>query len=312
MADSSLQYKFEIGMESTYGDGGASFTAIPNANTGRPVPGLKTFQNPSYNGSLGRSKEYVTLSTFSVPINIFLKGSGTAGTTPELTKLLRIMGLQHTNTPATSDAYKVRDTGHESAGIKVNLAGKQYLLTGARMLDGKITLQGGDRATLTGNVVGLNGGVTAVAYSAPSFTDSAIVPAVVTNMALTINGNTHVIKDMTIDLSMTQDEIPSINAANTTGIEEIAIGPRLYGVEFLARIDSNNDLEFWTALSASSEWAVASTGFGSAGNLIDFDFSNMQIMNIVPEEFANQLWYKVTANINYHATAANEFQMAFK
>jgi hypothetical protein len=312
MADSSEQYKFEIGMESTYGDGGSSFTAIPNANTGFPVPGIKTFQNPSYNGSLGRSTEYNTLATWSVPINVYLKGSGTAGNPPELTKLLRIMGLQHFPSPGVSDSYRVRDTGHESAGIKVNLAGKQYLLTGARMLDAKITLQGGDRATLTGNVVGLNGGVSEVAYSAPSFADSAIGPAVVTNMALTINGNTHVIKDMTIDLSMTQDEIPSINANNTTGIEEIAIGPRLYAVEFMARVDSSNNLEFWTALSASSEWAVASTGFGSAGNLIDFDFSKMQITKIAIDKFANQLWYKVTANINYHATAANEFQMAFK
>ena len=310
MADTARQYKFQLGVESVYADGGSSFTDLPVAYTGIPELDLKKFEVPVYNGSLAQQKTYYSPQVYTVPLSFYLKGSGTAGTAPELDKVFRAAGLQATNTPVTSQTYKPRDTGHESFGAKVNLNGVEYALSGARITKLSIPMKGGEPVTVTGELKGLYNAPTGVAYSAPTFADVLIAPPVCYSSALTIAGTSYVIPEFTINLEYDFDVIPSINAANN-GIAEIAFSGRKYGGEFLVQRAAGNDIEFWTALTASTELAVLQTSFGSAGNKVDFDFANMQLTSVKPEYAYNQQFSRVQFQMNYNATAASEFQLKF-
>lgn len=310
MADTARQYKFSMGVEAAYADGGSSFTDIPIAYTGIPDLETKRFDVPVYNGSLAQQKAYFSPQIYTVPLSFYLKGSGTAGTAPELDKIFRAAGLQATNTPATSQTYKPRDTGHESFGFKVNLNGVDYAGAGARITKLSIPMKGGEPVLCTGEIKGLYVAPAVAAYSAPTFADVAVTPPICYSSALTIAGTSYVIPEFTIDLEYDFNVVPSINASNN-GIAEIAYSGRKYGGSFLVQRTTANDIEFWTALTASTELAVLQTSFGSTGNKVDFDFANMQLTEVKPEYAYDQQFYRCKFQMNYNATLASEFQLKF-
>lgn len=310
MASSENQYKMSIGMESSYGNGGASFTDFPNFKEGIPEDALDKFDLPIVGGSLAQQKTYYTCKTIDVPLSFYLKGASGAGTVPELSKILRMAGMSITTSASTSNTWSPRSTGFESAGVTVNLAGVEWLLIGARVTELTIPLKGGEKVLVTGKMRGINGGQTANAYSDPTFADVAIFPPTVSSMTMTVGGNTHVIPELTLKLINTSFTIPDINGANS-GISEITVdGTRQWGFDFLVQRDANCDLEFRTALLASTELAFASGGFGSAGgNKWDFDFANGQLTKVTPVYQFGRQYLKCEGQINYNATLASEFSM---
>jgi hypothetical protein len=225
-----------------------------------------------------------------------------------LGKLFRSFGLEETLSASTSQTWKVRDTGHESASFAVNVDGVQYLATGSRGEELKINLEAGKATICEGNIRGLYNAPTAVAYSAPTFADETVVPANVASMAMTINAATHQIPKMSITIKNVGDYIEDINSVN--GIYVYEITGREYEVEGIALRDASNDLEWWSQLTTPTIVAVASTGYGTAGgNKIDMDFANFQFTSVEPAEYKGRPAYAFKGAINKHATAATEFQL---
>lgn len=302
-------HKMTVGMESAYGDGGATPTAVPVFyEDARPAIDIQKFENPAYGGSLGRSKMFFGKKFYTLPAKFYLKTSGTAGTVSELGKLLRACGLQETINAGVSVVYSPRNTGMESVGLTVNLDGVDYVVKGTRGESLKIPLEAGNPVICEAAFKGLYTAPTVVALSAPTFADAAVTPPVVENMALTIGGATFVLRKLTLELKNLLGIRDSINAANG-GVQQIDVIGREYGGSFTVEVDASNDIEFWTSLIGATEMAVASTGFGAVGNRIAIATSTMQLEEVKPAVDQGVTVYEVTFRINKHATAASELSI---
>lgn len=301
-------YRLQIATEAAYGDGGTVFTDIPAFFDGLPEVTHAKHENPTYGGSLGRNKFFLGKSVTSVNLSFFLKGSGSAGTASELSKLLQILGVSETISAGVSVVYAPKNSTFASAGIKINLDGTEYWLKGSRAESLSIPLEAGNPVICKMGVKARYLAPTSVALGSPSFADSAVTPPVVESMAVTIGGNTHIIPRMTLELKNVVAEKDSLNAANR-GLEEIVIVGREWGGSFMVEVDANNDLEYWTNLIAATEMAVASTGFGSAGNKIAISTSTLQLEDVKPAVLNGTRMYEVTFRINKHATLASEFSL---
>lgn len=301
-----------VGIETAYGDGGATPTAVPVFNEAMPSFDHDKIENPVYGGSLGRNKFFLGKSVGSASLKFFLKGAGTAGTAPEIGKLIRLAGLQETISAGVSVTYAPRNTSHESGTLTFNLDGVEYAMKGVRAEKLTIPLEAGQPVRAELSVKGLYNAPTAASLSAPTFADSAVVPPICAGMALTIGGGTFVLPKFTLELANVLNVAESVNGvAAARGIQEIRVVGREYGGSFTVEVDTVNDVEFWTSLTGATELAVASTGFGAAGNLIKVSTSVLQIEDVKPGALNGTRVYEVKYRINKHATAASEFQLSF-
>jgi hypothetical protein len=303
-------HKVSIAVEVAYGDGGTGHADIPVFYTEAiPTVEMDRLENVLYSGSIGRTKFYAGRTTYSLPLKFYLKGSGTAGTAAEVSQVFEGAGLDITD-GASTVTYVPMEASHPSVGILVNLDGIQYWLKGARAEDLKITFEAGKKAICEANFKGLFVAPTAVAFAAPTFANASILPPTTQSMALTINSKTHVISKFVLDLKNVLVPKDNINAANY-GIASLEIVGREFGGNFIVEVDADNDLEYWTALMASTEVAIASTGIGAAGNLISIATSTMQIEDVKPVDVNGIRCYDVAYRINAHATPASELVITF-
>ena len=304
---------FKVGVETVYGDGGATPTFLPIFyEDARPTMDIQKFENPVYSGSLGRSKMWFGRKFYNMPFKFYLKGSGTAGTAPEIGKLFRGAGLQETIVAVTSVTYSPRDTGFESINCDVNLDGTQYSIAGTRIESLKINLEAGNPPLCEGTLKGIFLAPTVVSFPVVSFADAAVTPPVAEGMAITIGGGTFVLRKFSVELKQILGVRDSINAvAGSGGVKQIDIIGREWGGTFTVEVDTANDVEFYTNLMAATEMAVASTGFGSTGNKIKISTSTLQLEDIKPAADQGMTTYDVTFRINKHATPASEFSLQF-
>jgi hypothetical protein len=304
-------HKTTIGLETVYGDGGATPTPVPLFATTFPEDNPTIYENPVFPGSLGRNVAYIGLNYFRFNGSFWLKGSGVAGTAPEIAKLLKIAGLGETLVAVTSATYSPVNSAHDSAGLTVNIDGVDYVIPGTRISNLKIPIKAGEPVTCEAEFQGLYASPTAVAYSAPTFADAAVVAPVATAMALTIGGASFMVPEINLEIKNVVPLIKSVNAANR-GIAEMPIMGREYGGKLVAIRDANNDIEWWTNYIGSTEVAVASTGFGAAGNLIAPSFSKLQIVKIKPMDYEGMPAYDIDFRINLATTLAGEFSLQFR
>lgn len=299
----SVEYAFQIALETAYADGGSSFTDLPVFIDGRPKMLKDIHESAIYRGSIARSTFYTGKKWYEVAAKFFLKGSGTPGTAPELSKLLQIFGLKETVSGGVSVVYAPDDaTADKSGGIKINLGGVQYYMKGVRG-SLKVPLVAGQPVLCEANLIGCFNAPTAVATPTPSYTDLAIDPPPVQTMALLIGGNSHIIPQFTLMLENQIEHADSINAGTgQNGINELVIVRRNYGFEALVEVDGNNDIEYWTNLNASTEMALASTGFGAAGTKIAIAAGALQLEDVEPVEHIGKHYYQIKGRINYNAS----------
>ena len=150
-----------------------------------------------------------------------------------------------------------------------------------------------------------------MAFAAPTFTDSAMKPQIVQNLGMTIGGNTFVIEKLTLNLKSKLETEGSLNATNTQGVNEIAFLSREYDGTIVLKRDANSDIEYFSALVGATELAVASTGFGPAGNKISVSWSAFQVDKVTPLFVAGQQYYTVDFRINKSDTRAHELSITF-
>lgn len=302
-------YKCEIGVEAAFGDGlgGGAFTPIPLTFDSIPELVDDPTTLPVIGGSKARQPSYPDGKMWKIPFKFYLKGSGTAGTASELGKLFRICGLDETVNAGVSVTYDPQDSGYESGTLKINRDGVQYLCAGTKGEVLKIPLIAGKRTICEGTLRSLYTEPTGVAYSAPTFADAAVSIPIVQSLGLTIGGNTHVIPEITFTLDMSVEPEPNVNAAND-GINDWAYDIRNWTYETFLKRDATSDIEMWTKYGASTNVALSSTGYGSAGNIHEFDAANSQIISVKEVKRVGAVYYQVTAGFNYHATLASQFR----
>jgi hypothetical protein len=295
-----------------YGTEGASYADLPIHIESFPEYDPELIDQPVYTASLGRTTSIVGAGIWTIPMKFYTKGSNAAGTAPELGKLFRGFGMKETISAGVSVIYTPVTPAQalESVSIKTNLDGLQYKALGAFGKSLTLTMEGGKPILAEMSFLGLYNAPTVVALPVPSYTDVAVVPPLCKSGVVTIYSQTHVIPKLVLKLeNVMPPYIEDINSGNV-GIKRIEILNREYSGTVTVEVDANNDDQWWTDLGASAERAVAMTGFGSAGNLIDIDFNKLQWTKIKPVNYKGKQAYEADFRINYDATT--EFSLAFK
>ncbi len=200
-----------------------------------------------------------------------LKGSGAAGTPPDIGPLLEACGLIHVNTPATSDIYYSSSTDEKSATIWFKDGGDEdeFRLTGCR---GQVTFDvaagefGKASFTIRGHI-----GQLPAATSAWSPTYDATVPVPVLNKPLVIGGDTFEQSKISIDFGNELASPAVLNQAD--GFGEIRItkrAPKISATIFPFAAATASPLVDLTG-NAVQTLTMATVG-SAAGNLWAFSF----------------------------------------
>ncbi|WP_444891780.1 hypothetical protein ACJJIE_00005 (plasmid) [Microbulbifer sp. TRSA001] len=146
--------------------------------------------------TLGELQGVFAGTLMEVTFDAEIKGSGTAGTPPEVAPLLRACGMAETITASTSVEYQPASEDHESATLYFHEDGSLYILTGVRgtfstaLTAGEV---GKFSFTLTGHVSGPSDA------SLPVASYSDVVPPPAIKMPFTVGGYGAVISSLSLD-----------------------------------------------------------------------------------------------------------------
>lgn len=115
--------------------------------------GLKMVERPALRANLNSLKKLYAGSMMALSITCEMKGSGAAGTAPEIGPLLRACGCSETISGGVSVTYKPVSTGHESVTLYLYQDGTRLKLTGCRG-SAEFSLAAGGKPMVTFNLTG--------------------------------------------------------------------------------------------------------------------------------------------------------------
>lgn len=218
---------------------------------------------------------------FQVTLEVYLKGSGTAGTPPEYGPLLRACGWSETIVPVTSVTYAPVTPGAESCTIYYFKDGKRYAVTGCRGTF-TATIEDGVPARLLFTMTGHCTGPTDVALPSPTYQATAPVAAI--NLAsLAVDGYTAPVSAINFDSGNVIE--PFDNITEVDGYGEVNIGDRDV-VGSLDPVEVLNATYDWDAKFKADTVAAFDTGTvgGTGGNIWRVQMPQLGYLDVVPSE----------------------------
>lgn len=211
--------------------------------------------------SIGALKSLYGGMLVTVTFTTEIKGSGTAGTAPEIGPLFTGAGCSETVVAVTSVTYKPVSTGHKSVTIWYYHDGTLVKFTGCRgnftctMAAGAV---GKIQWTFTGHLT------TQTDVSATPATYDSTVPGVIIGTTFTVGAYAAVINQLVFDPNNSISAVPSFSA--TDGFGEVRVTQR----DVQGTIDpelvviATND--FLAQFKSTTSMALATGTIGTAGN----------------------------------------------
>lgn len=239
-----------------------------------------------YNGPVG---SVPGSKSASVTFDVEVRGSGTAGTAPNIGTLLKGHGLVETVSAATSVTYEPADdpTGYTSGGP--NTIDTEYIEDGnaVEILDGAVTalsITGSSNEiavanmTIQGAYEGESGG-----NSFYSYTPSTIVPPPFKGITATFNGVAlDCPTNFTFDTGATGQLIEC--ATQTDGYKGAEVTQHIATMQIDFRAQAFGTFNPFTQLYAGTQAAFVLTWGTTAGNIITIRSDNAQVLDVTPEE----------------------------
>lgn len=267
-------------IESTYDTDpilSAATDAVEVENLAFSFEGARMHERQTVKESLSsRAQSYGgTLGTLS--FDVYLRGSGTAGTPPDFDALLQACGMNPTNVPATSDTYAPISTAIKSVWIDWFEDGLQHSLGGCRGTM-SASLEGGVRGKLSFTMTGHHTKPTDVALPTPTY-DSTIPPTVINLSSFAVDSYAANVAALSFDLGITLAMPTDITAVDGFGEVEIT-GRKLTGsIDPLAKLIATYD---WVTKWQSEASVALDTGVvGSvAGNRWQLQFPTAQYVEV--------------------------------
>lgn len=231
----------------------AGSNAVLVQNVVPKVSGLRMVERPAIRANLNDVQAVYGGQLMELSFDCEIKGSGTAGTAPEIGVLFRGCALHETVVAVTSVTYNPISSAHESITLYWYEGGKKlHKITGAR---GDYTI----KATAGGLMLAsfkFTGHYTAPTdQSIPSPTYLTTVPRTALSMTITVGGVAVVARDWTVAAGQTVAMPPSIQASD--GYSEIQItdqkfsGTMTIEAELASVIDVDTQLQNGTGLTFS-------------------------------------------------------------
>lgn len=254
-----------IKVESTYNTDAvpvASTDAVLISNPSWSHEGARMLDRNHVKTTLDTVKKKYGGSLMSVSFDMEMKGSGTAGTAPEMAAALRACGLGETVVASTSVTYAPVSSSLESATIYYYQDGKRYILTGCR---GNVSfnMTAGEYGVASFNFTGHIGTIADVAL--PSGTFDATEPTALIGLSFTIGAFAAEIN--ALEFGLNNEIITPASISASDGYGEIRIGGR----DVSGSIDPEDELiateDFIADWKAGTELALDTGVVGStAGN----------------------------------------------
>lgn len=238
----------------------------------------RMLERPAVRASLGMLRHVYGGTLKSVTFAVEVKGSGAAGTVPEIGALLRACGFGETIVAATSVTYAPVSTALDSVTIYYYQDGVLQKLLGCR---GTITgtFAAGQIGKLNFTFTGHLATETDTALVTPTY--DSTVPAPVINSPFTLGGTAIVVNQVGFDMQNQIAPVPSVAA--TDGFGEIRISAR----DVIGTLDPEMTLiatkNFWSEFRAGTPQALSLGAVGaSAGNKYDIDMPAVSYRELAP------------------------------
>ena len=185
------------------------------------LAGLRMNERPAIRGNIGKLQQIFGGHLVNVSFSAEIKGSGTAGTAPEIGTLLRACGMGETVVATTSVAYSPVSEDHESISIYFYRDGKLFKIVGNRG-NVSMALEAGATGKMQFSFTGHLLSETDAAMITPTY--DSTVPVAVIGAGFSIGSYSAVISALNSDLGNTLATPPDINAGN--GYAEVRITSR--------------------------------------------------------------------------------------
>jgi len=199
--------------------------AILVENLATSYDGARMAERNPVRPSLGKVKNLFAGTLIQVSFDVEIKGSGAAGTAPELGVLLKGCGFAETVVGATSVTYLPASSAHSSLSMYVFEDGLRYIVTGAR---GAVTasLATANAGKLSFTFTGHLTGPADVALAAPTY--NSAVPPVLISVPFSVDSYSAVISKLDFDMGLEVARPDNIAAADGYGQIQI-IGRAITG-----------------------------------------------------------------------------------
>jgi len=207
--------------------------------------GLRMVERPALRANIGKLKQIYAGRLVDIAFTAEIKGSGTAGTTPELGALLRACGFDETVVASTSVTYAPVSEGHESVTMYLYRDGKRIIVTGCR---GNVSfgLESGSVGKASFTMTGHVAAETDESMVTPSY--DSTVPSELIGVPFSIGSYSAVISTLNFDMSNTIATPPDMSASD--GYAAVQITAR----------DVNGSFNPEDTLVASKDWLGIFTG----------------------------------------------------
>lgn len=247
----------------------AGSNAVLVYNAVLAVEGLRMVQRPAIRGSLGDLQDVFGGQLAKLTMDVEIKGSGTAGTVPEIDALLQACNMLETTVVSTSCTYTPTSVlaNMKSVTIYYYEGGqKLHKLTGARGAV-KFKLSAGGVPVASFEFTGHVSGPTDVGQPAPTFNSQRPIPLI--GLSVTVNGVSVVPQDLTFDLGNKVVMPPSMNA--TDGYGQIQITDRRVVGSIATDAELAAVIDYDALLAAGTSFVITTGTIGSsAGNRVAF------------------------------------------
>jgi len=240
--------------------------------------GLRMHERPAVRPSFGKLPQVYGGALRAVSFTCEIKGSGTAGTPPEIGVLLRACGLDETIVVSTSVTYAPVSESLESCTIYYLQDGLRYILTGCR---GNVSFEGeaGGIWKATFNMIGHSNKPADIALPAPTY--DSLVPAPYLNATFTIASYQAKISKLAFDLTNSLAMPPDCSAAD--GYGEIQITGRDVNGSFDPELTLVADNAWESGFRDGDLMALVGGSIGAiAGNIINISMPAVQYRNATP------------------------------
>jgi hypothetical protein len=247
----------------------AGTNAVLVRNVNWASAGLRMNDRPAVRSSIGKLQRIFGGTLKSVSMEVEIKGSGAAGTAPEIGPLLTACGMSETVVAATSVTYRPNSGNtvpHSSITLYFFEGGrKRHILTGCRGTV-SFSLEAGGIMVASFTFTGHYTEPTDQTQPAPTY--NATVPRAVLGMAVSLNGVTAIVaKSWSFALNNTIALPPSISSAD--GYGDVLITDRDVTGEITIESELDSVIDIDVLLSGGTRFAFASGTLGSvAGNRV--------------------------------------------
>jgi len=269
--------------ESTYNTDAAptaSADAILISNPSWANEGLRMIERDIVKSTLGKKKSIFGGTLKTVTFDVEIKGSGTAGTAPDLGVLLEICGFTETVVAVTSVTYDPESApaSMKSGTLWYYQDGLIHKLTGCR---GNVTcnLETGNVGMFSFTITGHS--VAPVDGAIVTPTVDATDPVAIVGTSFTIDSYAATINSLAFDMSNTVSTPPDMNASD--GFGEIYIAQRDPNGTFDPEMELVATEDFYGNFSSGAAMALTTGAIGAtAGNIVTVTMPAVSYRDISP------------------------------